>query len=103
MTLLITWHDTDPATPLSRTTNPDEIAEVYQSFGGRFERVQVRPGVSADTSPEDVLHTYRGLIDGLVESEGFVTVDVAGLHPSDDPAWPDTAKAVRGKFIDEHT
>jgi 1,2-dihydroxy-3-keto-5-methylthiopentene dioxygenase len=50
-----------------------------------------------------VLAAYRDLVDQLVAEGGFVTVDVATVQPSDDPSWPETAKAMRGKFIDEHT
>lgn len=103
MTLLVTWNDQDPSTVLRQTTDPAEIAEVYQGFGGRFERIALRPEVEADTPSDAVLDAYRDVVDGLIASEGFVTVDVASVHPSDDPGWPDTAKAVRGKFIDEHT
>jgi 1,2-dihydroxy-3-keto-5-methylthiopentene dioxygenase len=106
MTLLVTWNDDDPATPLRQTTDPTEIAGVYRDFGGRFERRELRAGsaaITADTAPDAVLDAYRDVVDELVAAEGFVTVDVAGVTPSADPSWPDTAKAVRGKFIDEHT
>lgn len=103
MTLLVTWNDQDPSTVLRQTTDPAEIADIYHGFGGRFTRIELRPGVGADTPSDAVLDTYRDVVDELIAAEGFVTVDVAGVHPSDDPGWPDTAKAVRGKFIDEHT
>jgi 1,2-dihydroxy-3-keto-5-methylthiopentene dioxygenase len=103
MSLLITWNDHDPSTPLRQTTDPAEIAAVYEQFGGRFERHELRAGIRADTAPDAVLAAYRDVVDALVAAEGFVTVDVASVHPSDDPDWADTAKAVRGRFIDEHT
>jgi 1,2-dihydroxy-3-keto-5-methylthiopentene dioxygenase len=103
MSLLITWNDHDPSRILRQTTDPAEIAEVYRGFGGRFERRTLRPGVEPDTTADEVLAVYRDVIDDLVAEEGFATVDVASIHPSDDAGWPDTAKAVRGKFIDEHT
>jgi 1,2-dihydroxy-3-keto-5-methylthiopentene dioxygenase len=103
MSLLTTWDDRDPSTPLRETADPTEIAAFYQQFGGRFERRELRPGIGADAQPDAVLDAYRDVVDELVTAEGFVTVDVAGVHPSDAPDWPDTAKAVRGKFIDEHT
>jgi 1,2-dihydroxy-3-keto-5-methylthiopentene dioxygenase len=102
MSLLVTWNDDDPSTPLRETADPIEIADVYRGFGGRFERRELR-GVTAADPPEAVLATYRDVVDELVAAERFVTVDVAGIAPSTDPAWPDTAKAVRAKFIDEHT
>jgi 1,2-dihydroxy-3-keto-5-methylthiopentene dioxygenase len=103
VSLLVTWNDRDPSTVLRQTTDPAEIAEVYRGFGGRFERHELRAGLDAGSPAEAVLAAYQDLVDDLVASEGFVTVDVAGIHPSDDPGWADTAKAVRGKFIDEHT
>jgi 1,2-dihydroxy-3-keto-5-methylthiopentene dioxygenase len=103
MSLLTTWDDRDPSTPLRETADPTEIAAFYQQFGGRFERRELRPGIGADAQPDAVLAAYRDVVDELVTAEGFVTVDVAGVHPSDNPDWPDTAKSVRGKFIDEHT
>lgn len=103
MSLLVTWNDQDPSTVLRQTTDPVEIAEVYRGFGGRYERRDLHPGVDAGTGADAVLDAYRGMVDELVAAEGFATVDVASVHPSDDPAWPDTAKAVRSKFIDEHT
>jgi 1,2-dihydroxy-3-keto-5-methylthiopentene dioxygenase len=103
MSLLVTWTDNDPSTVLRQTTDPAEIARVYREFGGRFERRELRAGVAPDTPPEEVLAAYRDVVDELIAEEGFVTVDVASIHPSDDADWADTAKAVRGKFIDEHT
>jgi 1,2-dihydroxy-3-keto-5-methylthiopentene dioxygenase len=103
MSLLITWHDDDASTPLRETADPAAIAEVYRQFGGRFERRRLRPGVDAGTSPEAVLATYQDVVDELVAAEGFVTVDAVTVHPSDSPDWPESAQAVRRKFIDEHT
>lgn len=103
MSLLITWTDHDPSTTLRQTTDPDEIAEIYQEFGGRFERRPLHSGVETDTAPEAVLARYRAVVDELVAAEGFVTVDVVSIHPADEPGWEDTAKAVRGTFVDEHT
>jgi 1,2-dihydroxy-3-keto-5-methylthiopentene dioxygenase len=63
----------------------------------------VRADVGPDTSAEDVLRTYQDVVDELIAEEAFVKVDVATIHPTDSPDWQGTAKAVRGKFIDEHT
>ncbi len=103
MSLLVSWSDHDPSTALRETTDPAEIANVYAGFGGRFERRPLRPGIAPDTPPDAVLDIYRDVVEELIAAEGFVTVDVAGIHPDDGPGWPDTAKTVRGKFIDEHT
>jgi 1,2-dihydroxy-3-keto-5-methylthiopentene dioxygenase len=103
MSLLVTWNDDNPSAPVRLTSDPAEIANVYREFGGRFERRQVRAGIGADAAPDAVLAAYRDVVDELVAAEGFVTVDVASISPSTDPGWEDTAKAVRAKFIDEHT
>lgn len=103
MSLLVTWNDDDPSAPLRQTSDPAAIADVYREFGGRFERRELRPGITADAAPDAVLTAYRDVIDELVAAEGFVTVDVASISPSPDSGWVDTAKAVRAKFIDEHT
>jgi 1,2-dihydroxy-3-keto-5-methylthiopentene dioxygenase len=103
MSLLVTWNDEDPSTPLRETSDPVEIAGVYREFGGRFERRELRPGITSGDAPDAVLAAYRGVVNELIAAEGFATVDVASISPSTDPAWSDTAKTVRGKFIDEHT
>jgi 1,2-dihydroxy-3-keto-5-methylthiopentene dioxygenase len=103
MSLLITWPDHDPATTLGQTADPAEINAALQQVGCRFERLDVRPGIGPDAAQEDVLAAYREAVDDIMAAQGFVTVDVAAMHPSDDPGWPDAAKAVRAKFIDEHT
>ena len=103
MSLLITWPDDDCSITLRETAEPAEIAGVLAEIRCRFERREVRPGLSADAGQDAVLAAYRDVVDRLVAKEGFVTVDVAAAHPSEDPGWPETAKAMRGKFIDEHT
>ena len=103
MTLLTVWNDDDPATPLRQTTDPGEIATAMQEIGCRFERRDVSPNVPADADQAAVLAHYRALVDEVVAAQSFVTVDVASIRPSEDPGWPETAKAVRAKFIDEHT
>lgn len=103
MSLLITWADDDATAPLAETTDPAEISAALTNVGCRFERRELRPGLAADADQGSVLAAYRDVVDQLVAEAGFVTVDVATVHPSDDPDWPDKAKAMRGKFIDEHT
>ena len=103
MSLLITWPDDDPSRVLEETADPAAISGALTAIGCRFERHEVRPGVDAGTGQDGVLAVYRDLVDKIVSAEGFVTVDVASAHPSDDPGWPETARALRAKFIDEHT
>lgn len=103
MSLLVSWADSNPSTTLLQTADPGEIRTVLRQAGCRFERRAVRTDVAADAGQDTVLAAYRDEIDHLVSAEGFVTVDVAAIHPHDDPGWPETASAMRAKFIDEHT
>lgn len=103
MTLLTTWPESGPATLVRRTTDPVEIGTVLAGLGVRYEQWPLRPEVPADAAPEAVSAAYRAEIDKLTGEEGFVTVDVVGLRPSDDPGWPATARAAREKFLSEHT
>jgi 1,2-dihydroxy-3-keto-5-methylthiopentene dioxygenase len=103
MSLLITWPDDDPSRTLTETADPAAISDALTKIGCRFQRHQVRPGVDAGTGQDGVLAVYRDLVGKIVSAEGFVTVDVASAHPGDDPGWLETARALRAKFIDEHT
>ncbi|MFJ4976216.1 1,2-dihydroxy-3-keto-5-methylthiopentene dioxygenase [Streptomyces coeruleorubidus] len=103
MTLLITWPDTGPETELRRTSDPTEIQAALAPVGVRFERWPVRDDVPADAEAGEVLAAYRDDIDRLTAQESFTTVDVASLHPADDPDWPVRAAAAREKFLREHT
>lgn len=103
MSLLITWPDDDPSHVLNETADPAAISAALAAIGCRFEQFEVRPGAGTGTSQDGVLAVYRDLVDKIVSDERFVTVDVASAHPADDPGWPETARALRAKFIDEHT
>lgn len=103
MSLLITWQDDDPGTVVRQTADPAQISAALDDIDCTFERREVVPGVSADAAQDAVLAAYRDAVDEIVSAHDFVTVDVAGVRPSDDPGWPETAKAVRAKFVDEHT
>lgn len=103
MSLLITWRDDDPARPLRETADPAEIGAAMREMDCRFERRPLSADITSDSSQDEVLAAYREMVDELIAEERFVTVDVAGVHPNDSPDWPQVAKSVRGKFIDEHT
>jgi 1,2-dihydroxy-3-keto-5-methylthiopentene dioxygenase len=103
MSLLVTWADNDPSMELRQTADPTGIAGAMREMGCRFERRPVHAGLPADAAQDAVLDAYRDVVDEIVAAEGFVTVDVAGIHPTGEPGWADTATAIRGKFIDEHT
>ncbi|TDD49996.1 cupin domain-containing protein [Nonomuraea terrae] len=103
MTLLTTWPDSGPHTVIRRTSDPAEIAAALAPLGVRHQQWPVREEVPADADADTVLAAYRDEIDALSEEGGFVTVDVVALHPSDDPDWPQRARAAREKFLTEHT
>lgn len=101
MTLLTVWADDQPVTPTLRTEDGDEIAATLKEIGVRFERWELAD-LPADASNEDVLAAYRAQVDEVSGREGYVLVDVAQLHPGEDPAWRETAAAARAKFLNEH-
>jgi 1,2-dihydroxy-3-keto-5-methylthiopentene dioxygenase len=103
MTLLVTWADTDPDTPLLQTSDTDEIARQLGAVGIEFAQWEAAADLAPGASADDVLAAYRTEVDRLIDEHGFTVVDVAQLQPSDDPSWPDTAAAARAKFLEEHT
>jgi 1,2-dihydroxy-3-keto-5-methylthiopentene dioxygenase len=103
MSLLITWPDSDPTAVLAQTADPAEISAALSRIGCRFEQRAVRPGVGPDSDQAAVLDAYRDEVGQIVSDEGFVSVDVAAQHPTDDPEWPATVRELRAKFVDEHT
>ncbi|MGW5334035.1 1,2-dihydroxy-3-keto-5-methylthiopentene dioxygenase [Streptomyces bauhiniae] len=103
MTLLTTWADSDSRTVLLRTTEPAEISAALSPIGVRFEQWPVHDGLPSSADSATILAAYRAEVDKLVTEENFSTVDVASLHPSEAPDWPETAKAARERFLREHT
>ncbi|MER6715297.1 MULTISPECIES: cupin [unclassified Streptomyces] len=103
MTLLTSWPDSDPRTVVRRTSDPEEIAGALAPLGVRYELWPVRDGLPPGADAKTVLDTYREEITKLNAEEGFTTVDVVSLHPSDEPDWSERARAAREKFLSEHT
>jgi 1,2-dihydroxy-3-keto-5-methylthiopentene dioxygenase len=103
VSLLVSWADSNPSAVLQQTTDPAEIRAALDQAGCRFERRAIRPDLAADADQGTVLTAYRDEIELLISQEGFVTVDVATIHPANGPEWPKTARAMRAKFVDEHT
>ncbi|MFE0136595.1 acireductone dioxygenase [Streptomyces sp. NPDC059037] len=103
MTLLTTWPESGPDTVVRRTTDPVEIAAVLAPAGVRYEQWPLRAEVPEDADSETVFAGYRAEIDELTAAEGFATVDVVGLRPSEDLGQRLQAKAARKKFLSEHT
>lgn len=102
MTTLTRWTDSDPDTPTLQTSDPAEIAEALAAVGIDFEQLPVR-SITDGASGDDVLAAYADVVERLNTAHGFNVVDVAQLHPSDDPDWAATAAGARGKFLAEHT
>lgn len=103
MTLLTTWPEAGPHIVKRRTDDPTEIASALAALGLRYEQWPIREELPEDVGGQAALAAYAPEIDRLNSEEGFATVDVVSLHPSDAPEWPDTAKAAREKFLSEHT
>jgi 1,2-dihydroxy-3-keto-5-methylthiopentene dioxygenase len=103
MTLLTVWADDKPATdePLARTESGEEIAAVLKGIGVRFDRWDLAP-LAEGASGEEVLAAYREQVDAVIAGEGYVLVDVAQIHPSEDEGWAETAAGARAKFLNEH-
>src|SRR5947208_12398069 len=102
MSLLTVWADDDPDTVLTRTEDPEEIADLLEQLGVRFHRWQLRD-LPAEPTSEEVLEAYRDEVDGVIDAEGYIKVDAVAMVPSEDPQWIEKATAAREKFLSEHT
>lgn len=102
MSLLTIWSDDDPDTVLTRTEDPEEIADLLKQLGVRFNRWELRE-LPPEPSSEDVLDAYREEVDRVIDAEGYIKVDAIRMTPSDDPEWQEKATAAREKFLSEHT
>lgn len=92
----------DPS--LTRATDDEnEIREALATKGVDYARWPVVEELAADASSDEVLAAYAEPIARLAEEQGYVHIDVAALHPSDDPEWAATAAGARQKFLSEHT
>lgn len=102
MTLLQIMSDRDATDIKLRTSDDAVIAAELNKRGITFERWPLLAGLSGDTSTEDLLAEYQSRIDELNGDGRYKFIDVARIHPSDDPEWPAKAEAARTKFLDEH-
>ena len=103
MTVLTSWPAHDPATVALATADAAVIGSVLGGLGFRFERWPLAADLRPDAPAEDVLAAYGDKIAQVVETEGFVQVDVAALHPTGAPSFTATAAAARAKFLAKHT
>src|SRR6185436_9829076 len=65
MSILITWPADDPSTVRQETHDPQQIATAMKAIGCRFERRPVRD-LALDATPDEVLETYKDVVDELV-------------------------------------
>ena len=87
-----------------RTDSFERIRDALAPLGDRFERwTSAHPLYDART-PEQILSEYAPDIERQKRERGYKSADVVRLKrdPSD-PAWPEKARAARGKFLEEHT
>ncbi|MFE0458285.1 acireductone dioxygenase [Kitasatospora sp. NPDC058965] len=102
MTLLQIMPEDDSATVLLRTRDEAVITERLKSHGVAFQRWPLAAAVSADTTSEELLESYRAQVDELCALQGLRLVDIARLHQEDSDAWREKAAAARATFLDEH-
>ncbi|MFD8544257.1 acireductone dioxygenase [Streptomyces sp. NPDC059649] len=102
MTLLQLMPDDAPETVLLRTTDTTVIATTLAGHGVELRHWPVRGTVTPQDDSDEILGRYRAEVDELSAREGFRLIDVARLHPSDDPAWAEQAAKARTTFLEEH-
>ncbi|MBF6363802.1 cupin [Nocardia farcinica] len=102
MTLLQVMAADDAARVRLRTTEEAAVAAELAAHGITFDRWPVLDDAAA-LSSDDLLAHYADRIAALNADGRYRHIDVARLHPDDaDPQWPQTARAARTKFLDEH-
>ncbi|BAD59396.1 1,2-dihydroxy-3-keto-5-methylthiopentene dioxygenase [Nocardia farcinica] len=102
MTLLQVMAADDAARVRLRTTEEAAIAAELAAHGITFDRWPVLDDAAA-LSSDDLLAHYADRIAALNADGRYRHIDVARIHPDDaDPQWPQTARAARTKFLDEH-
>jgi 1,2-dihydroxy-3-keto-5-methylthiopentene dioxygenase len=103
MTQLTVWPEDQPREVLLRTEELESIRRALAEVGVRLERWELAPDLHPGGTQDQILGAYREEIDRIVAEDGYVQVDVAQLHPSDEPDWKDTAAQARQRFLSEHT
>ncbi|MGV9586208.1 1,2-dihydroxy-3-keto-5-methylthiopentene dioxygenase [Nocardia farcinica] len=102
MTLLQVMAADDAARVRLRTTEEAAVAAELAAHGIAFDRWPVLDDAAA-LSSDDLLAHYADRIAALNADGRYRHIDVARIHPDDaDPQWPQTARAARTKFLDEH-
>ncbi|MFI0787430.1 1,2-dihydroxy-3-keto-5-methylthiopentene dioxygenase [Streptomyces lydicus] len=102
MTLLQLMPDDAPGTVLLRTTDAATIAGELAGHGVELNHWPVRGPVAPEDDSDELLDRYRAEVGELCDRHGFRVVDVARLHPSDDPESAARAAKARATFLEEH-
>jgi 1,2-dihydroxy-3-keto-5-methylthiopentene dioxygenase len=103
VTLLTVYTDADSPEKVVESEEAEEIALELKEIGVNFDRWDVAEEFADGGDQEAILEHYRDEIDGVVQAEGYVLVDVTQLHRTDDPGWEELKTAARNKFLSEHT
>jgi 1,2-dihydroxy-3-keto-5-methylthiopentene dioxygenase len=103
MTQLTVWPEDRPDEVLERTEDLGAIARTLAAVGVRLERWELAAALRPGATDEEILDAYRADVARIAAEEGYVTVDVAQLHPSSDPGWSEVAAQARQRFLSEHT
>lgn len=98
MSQLFVYHSAQPKLAIKVLNHVEDISSTLAQVGVRFEHWPTQPGLSAESSPDDVLTAYADDIARLKKEGGYLAVDVISL----DDKHPDKA-ALRAKFIEEHS
>ncbi|MBO0714887.1 MAG: cupin [Acidimicrobiales bacterium] len=103
MTQLTVWPEDQPEQVLLRTDDFEAIRRSLAEVSVRLDRPGLAPDLPRTGTQEELLDAYRSEIERIAAEEGYAEVDVAQLHPSDDPGWKDVAAQARQRFLSEHT
>lgn len=103
MTQLTVWAEDEPQQVLVRTEDFETISRSLAQVNVRLERPGLAAGLPRQGTQEEILGAYRQVIERIADEEGYAQVDVAQLHPSDEPGWSDAAAEARQRFLAEHT
>lgn len=92
-----------PRAPSLDTTDPERITSWLDGQGVCFERWTTSVPLPPDATQDHVLAAYHATLARVQRRGSYPSVDVVRMHPSDEPGWPERARAAREKFLEEHT
>ncbi len=97
MSTLYVFNDKNAAQADLVTEDLEQIGEVLNRKGIRFEQWQANAPLTDNASNDEILEAYREPIERLQSEGGYQAVDVISMNPD----HPDK-RAMRNKFLDEH-